>query len=225
LSSLLRIALCVLVIGFAGILIAPFLFTRKGYISFADTGEIGDTIGGITSPITSIVGSILVFLALRAQVLTNQVTQAQIHERQTKEQTRKEVNYVSELYHYFTNNIQHYETKYFRGHRAIMRTMSLLAKREREKAHDDGYLYYGTAAELYSILKLGKLFLEQVKKAKIDEHDKQYFKELVKHHYDSFIMPYLVKSSKGKCTVCGEKHNGIPMKMVAVIEETMLLLN
>lgn len=223
-SSLLRIALCVLIIGVAGTLIAPFVLTRQGFISFADTGQIGDTIGGITAPITSIVGAILVFLALRAQVLATKVTQEQISEQKSEEQTRKEVSYVSELYSYFTKNIQDYEVKYYRGHRAIMKVMNWLAKQEREHAHDADRLYYGTAAELFGILKLGKLFLQQVNKSKIDEHDKRYFKELIKHHYDSFILPYLLKNdTKPKCEICGEMHNGVPLKIVTVIKETVVM--
>jgi hypothetical protein len=106
-----------------------------------------------------------------------------------------------------------------------MKVMSLLVKWERKNAHDDGKLYYGTAAELYGILKLGKLFIEQVNKSTIGEQDKRYFKELVKHHYDSFIVPYLTKNStKPVCEVCGESHNGVPNKMLVVIQETVVLL-
>jgi hypothetical protein len=102
--------------------------------------------------------------------------------------------------------------------------MSLLVEWERKNAHSENKLYYGTAAELNGILKLGKHFLEQVNKARIDEHDKGYFKELVKHHYDSFILPYLTKNStKPACENCGEMHNGIPFKMLEVIQQTVVL--
>jgi hypothetical protein len=105
-----------------------------------------------------------------------------------------------------------------------MKVMNLLAKRERKNAHDEARLYYGTAAELYGILKLGKLVLEQVNKARIDDHDKHYYKELVMHHYDSFILPYLAKKSdRPACEICGERHNGIPNRMVVIIQETVVL--
>ena len=115
-----------LVLGVIASLTAPFLLTREGYISFTQTGQIGDTIGGITAPITSLVGSVLVFLALREQIIANQVTQKQIQAHRMEEQTKKEVMYVSELYKYFTRNIQNYETKYYKGHKAIMKVMSSL---------------------------------------------------------------------------------------------------
>ena len=222
-NNLLRIALLVLIIGVVGMLAAPFfLFTKSGFTSFSETGHIGDTIGGITAPISSLVGSVLLFLALKSQVVANKITHDQIRDQQAEEHRKKEINYVSDLYKYFFNSIQIFETKYYKGHKAIMKVMALLADSEQKEAHDEGRLYYGTAAELYSLLKLGKLFLEQVNKSRIEENDKRYFKELVKHHYDSFILPYLAKNT-ADCSVCGEKHNGIPFKMLAVIEETIVL--
>jgi len=223
LSSLLRIALIVLITGIIGIVAAPLLFTSSGF-SFAETGDIGDTIGGITAPIASLVGSVLVFLALKGQIVANKITLDQIRDQQLEEQRKKEVTYVSDLYKYFLNNIQTFETKYYKGHKAIMKVMSTLADSERKQAHDENRLYYGTAAELYSILKVGKLFTEHVNKCRLEQHDKNYFKGLVKHHYDSFIVPYLTKvNDKPDCPLCGEKHNGIPFKMLAVIQETILL--
>ena len=212
-----------LIMGVISMVSAPLLFTISGY-PLAETGDIGDTIGGITAPISSLAGSILVFLALKSQIVANKITQEQIRDQKVEEQMKKEVSYVSDLYKYFLNSIQTYETKYYKGHRAIMKVMSMLVESERKNAHEEGQLYYGTAAELYGILKLGKLFLEQVNKSRIDEDDKRYFKELVKHHYDSFILPYLAKNNeKPACEICGEMHNGIPFKMLTVIQETIVL--
>ncbi len=51
----------------------PYFFTRDWTdISFRDTGNIGDTIGGITAPFLSFFGSILVYLALKAQIDANE---------------------------------------------------------------------------------------------------------------------------------------------------------
>jgi hypothetical protein len=214
----------VLITGVICILAVPLMFIMSGHFSYLQTGQIGDAIGGITAPISSLVGSILVFLALKSQVISNRLTQQQIRDQQLEEQMKKEIAYVSDLYKFFLSSIKNFETKYYKGYKAIMKIMNLLAESERKNAHDEGRLYYGTAAELYGILKLGKLFLEQVNKSRMDEHDKRYFKELVKHHYDSFILPYLVKKTgKPDCEVCGETHNGVPFKMLAVIEETVVL--
>lgn len=71
-----------------GILICflPYLFTRNfDIISFKDTGNIGDTIGGVTAPFLSFFGSILVFLALKAQIDANEEIKIQF-QRQNQDQ-------------------------------------------------------------------------------------------------------------------------------------------
>lgn len=61
-------------LGFVGVVIValPYIFTRNlNFISFTETGSIGDTIGGITAPFLSFFGSILVYLALKSQIDAN----------------------------------------------------------------------------------------------------------------------------------------------------------
>ncbi len=59
---------------------APFLFSQLTWgVEFGEeTGPIGDTIGGITAPFLSLVGSILVFAALRAQIQANDIVLSQL---------------------------------------------------------------------------------------------------------------------------------------------------
>ena len=62
----------ILAVGIGSILIAPWLFTAySSTFNFHETGQIGDTIGGTTAPIASLVGSILIYLALKAQIEAN----------------------------------------------------------------------------------------------------------------------------------------------------------
>ena len=60
-----------LIAGGLIILILPFLLTGQYFLerfNFSETGQIGDTIGGITAPFMSLIGAFLVFYALKAQV-------------------------------------------------------------------------------------------------------------------------------------------------------------
>ena len=50
----------------------PFIFTRSGDLDFTDTGEIGDTIGGIMGPFVAIAAAILTFLAFWVQFKANE---------------------------------------------------------------------------------------------------------------------------------------------------------
>lgn len=224
-KKLLRIALLVLIIGVVAMFSAPFLFTTLGCGSFKTTGQIGDTIGGVTAPISSLVGSILVFLALKSQVVAYTIAQDQVSNQRLEEQRKKEINYISDLYKFFSNSIQMYETKFYKGHRAISKVLSVLADAERKRAHEEKRLYYGVTAELYSILKLGRLLADQLNKSGIEDVDKRHFRDLLKHHYDSFILPYVAShDDRPDCPTCGERHNGIPLTMSNLIHETTALL-
>lgn len=57
--------------GLLFMLVGPWIFTREGIVDFSHTGEIGDTIGGITSPIINLIGAFLVYLSFRAQMKAN----------------------------------------------------------------------------------------------------------------------------------------------------------
>lgn len=50
----------------------PFLFTINGCIDFRNTGQIGDTIGGIMGPFVAIAAAILTFLAFWVQFKANE---------------------------------------------------------------------------------------------------------------------------------------------------------
>jgi hypothetical protein len=69
-------------VGFL-LFILPLIFTSVNIslISFRETGQIGDTIGGITAPFIGFGGSILVYLALKAQIDANDKIQKQFDEQ------------------------------------------------------------------------------------------------------------------------------------------------
>ena len=55
---------------------STYIFTRSAIINsfdFNETGEIGDTIGGITSPVINIIGSILIYISFKAQINANKI--------------------------------------------------------------------------------------------------------------------------------------------------------
>ena len=72
-----------LLLGIIFTVISPWVFTRNvGLIDFQNTGEIGSTIGGITAPITSLIGAFLIYYALVAQRQANKI-QSQNNTTQT----------------------------------------------------------------------------------------------------------------------------------------------
>ncbi|HNR21033.1 MAG TPA: hypothetical protein PKN75_14555 [Bacteroidia bacterium] len=77
-------AVKLLLIGILLTIIAPYFLTRSwGLLDFSSTGQIGDTIGGITAPITSLIGAILVYFALKEQIKANKIIQDQVSDQKT----------------------------------------------------------------------------------------------------------------------------------------------
>jgi hypothetical protein len=76
----------VLIIGLSVLVISPFILTRPAsfnFLDFTNTGEIGDTIGGITAPIVNLIAAILVYLSFQQQILANEIQiNLIIHERE-----------------------------------------------------------------------------------------------------------------------------------------------
>lgn len=68
------IYLCIAIILTIAIGFLPYLLTSTSYciVDFSDSGEIGDTIGGIMGPFIAIVASLLTFLAFWVQFKANQ---------------------------------------------------------------------------------------------------------------------------------------------------------
>ena len=73
--------------------VSPYIFTRPGSIDFSNTGQIGDTIGGLMSPFIAIAGVIVAFLAFWMQKQANDIIVAQFNKKieldEQIEKTRK----------------------------------------------------------------------------------------------------------------------------------------
>ena len=94
-------------------IISPFLFTRSwGIIDFRETGSIGDTIGGITGPITNLIGALLVFYALRAQIEANEIIRKQFEQQKIDELERKKLFYITEQINIIRNDINEFSYVY-----------------------------------------------------------------------------------------------------------------
>lgn len=82
------------------ILFIPPLIIKTSFIDFfnlgATTNEIGDTLGGITSPFINAIAAILVFIAFKEQVKANNLIKEQQYFQHIQEQiNRLEDNFIS----------------------------------------------------------------------------------------------------------------------------------
>ena len=65
-----------LVVGILGVFFGPYIFTRHypfgwDWLDFSQTGDIGDTIGGITAPIVGLISILLLWWTLKEQLKFN----------------------------------------------------------------------------------------------------------------------------------------------------------
>jgi hypothetical protein len=88
--------------------ISPFLFTRHvdGFLDFSDTGEIGDTIGGLTAPFIGLLNAVLLWWTLRKQ--RDSFRQERMNDENDRYQERlnDEIDRYSERLNSLINNLK-----------------------------------------------------------------------------------------------------------------------
>ncbi|MDR1005715.1 MAG: putative phage abortive infection protein [Bacteroidales bacterium] len=118
---LIGIAIFLIIIAFA----SPYLITKYSLIDFTETGQIGDTLGGIMNPFIGIASIIVMFLAFYMQYKANEIQKRQFKINQFESQffemlkTHKEnIAEISvEPFHYWENDIK--TTQIISGRRAL----------------------------------------------------------------------------------------------------------
>jgi hypothetical protein len=95
-KRLIIIASLLIVISF----IAPWVLTRFSILDLTETGQIGDTLGGIMNPFIAIAGVIVTYLAFYMQFKANQYQREQfeIQLKKEKEQFRQELDLQKEQF-------------------------------------------------------------------------------------------------------------------------------
>lgn len=221
-----ELAKYVLVIGIISAFIFPIVFAYISPIeAFKDTGQIGDTIGGMTAPLVSIMGSILLYLALSDQLEANKILSEQIKENKEANALQHELGHISELYRLFEKNIDLFtyeehksnnkNVKLYAGSIAISRFVDHLILHTQD-AHDDKEAMRNEGAhEFLSILKSAELLVDKIKRSTITEEDKIFYKSLILHKIEYNLSPNFSRIEeyfKQKLTCeCGEDHGTFPI--------------
>jgi len=219
-----------LLVGGLVILIMPFLLTGHFFherFNFSETGQIGDTIGGITAPFLNLIGAFLVFYALQAQVKANELIQDQIDKDNDAKECENEAQNLNQLYSYLTDNIDSFhfttlpieqlknideiDTKTeYSGGQAFYHLFSQI------RCH-----YHGTqdelhsnqsVSELVSVLKIMDLLLDKLKVSK--SKNKEILTTLVGHLFNYKIVTRIREESENDlqviyCEDCRCNH-GLP---------------
>jgi hypothetical protein len=199
-------------------IILPLLLPLLPVRHLADFGSIGDAFGGIANPIAQIVGFVLLYLALRAQINANSILQMQVNAENTKEMQRRSVKLIHELYTFLENNINtfSYEAKFegangmqvLHGRRAIRCFIDDIEDMNIDLHNAEQLLQKDGVREILSILRIAENILDRINQADIDESDKLFYIDLMKHELTFSVFPYtdLDESANLKLEICPECH-------------------
>lgn len=94
------------------LILIPILTTQLDwFFDFTKTGNIGDTLGGITAPVIGVVSALLIYFSFRAQITANRIIQGQIDQQREEDNEKKEFNYQMEVYKHLKEVIESFVCK------------------------------------------------------------------------------------------------------------------
>lgn len=228
----LNLAIFTLVAGLILILISPWLLTlpKQMGVSFENSGQIGDTIGGITAPIVGLIGAILLFLALKAQINANKIVMDQMREQRELDSYQKLSSHMTEQVQILRDDINEYNltqtttsgprdarvvrTIQYKGVEAIIEALD--GMKEAHQDHDVKLISIPHFAHVRMILERLSLLVEDINNRPLNEIDKNYLLSTARYTYDARLRPVLKfleehrESKQEPCKSCGRVHSGIP---------------
>lgn len=124
------------------------------WFDFTNTGQIGDTIGGLTTPIIGIFSALLIYFSFRAQIKANYIVQSQIDRQRLEETEKREYNYQMEICNHVKEMINNYDKIYKRFNDSDLKgpiALSIILKSLINKKEND-FVDENLLKSLYKIL-------------------------------------------------------------------------
>lgn len=196
-----------LLIGIALIFLSLYLFTKPAFLSswdFSNTGQIGDTIGGITAPIINLLGAFLVYISFQEQLRANRIqVEALNDEKERNTYDRVFNNYIS-LYESVKSHLENLEfivqpkPNYgmdgsitsvnhivYKGLNAVNEFVIRIENKDKYTA--ENYEVYGILLSFQFILKSLSELSNLVESNIILTNDKAFLSQNIKLMYESFL--------------------------------------
>lgn len=231
-SKVNRYAKWTLILGIILTLVLPFSIPLFNLEELGKYGTVGDTIGGITSPVSQFLGSILIYLALKAQLDANMIIQDQVNEDNKQLIIRHDLEQIHELYSFFQNNIRSFSYEreiennkiILSGKRAIKHFFEDMEEMNVNIHSDDDILKIDGVREILSTINSAKIILQKTKNSKLTEEDKEYYNTLIYHELVFSIFPAGEIESVDplalkKCEMCEIYHGNFPPLIFLKIQE------
>ncbi len=185
--------LSVLIGGILLTIIAPFLFTIKARYTWmrfdATTGEIGETIGGITSPIVSLIAAILVYYSFQQQLEANEIQKRALKKQNRENREREDYNNVEMLIKELKEDFDRLEFGDERREKGIY-SLRLFIQTIRVAPPDvknDTYEKYATSLH-WTLIQI-VILLNRLKMASLSASSKELLFSRFHYYYIRFIEP------------------------------------
>jgi len=242
----LRIAIFTLIAGLALVLISPWLWSLPTLfgVSFEHSGQIGDTIGGTTAPIVGLIGAILLFLALKAQINANKIIMDQMQEQRELDSYQKLSTYLTQQVQMLREDINEFgfteskttgpahdrfkHTIQYKGVEAIMETLQAYGMPDHD--HDAVLVDIPHFAHIRMIIERLSALVEDIKSKPLKDVDKVYLLGTARFTYEARLRPVLLHfedyrgSNQRPCGKCGRVHRGIPEEIYKAYDKLNAML-
>jgi hypothetical protein len=128
-----RLAYIFLVIGLLFVIFAPYLFTQLStnrVFDFSNTGQIGDTIGGITAPFINLIAVLLIYFSFRQQLLSNEMQIGLINNEKEERKKTKELELINLAYNDLKTYVDNFQYVFEKTSIKDMKTLEEVYKGE-----------------------------------------------------------------------------------------------
>lgn len=185
--------LSLLIGGILLTILAPFLFTIKARYDWmrfdATTAEIGDTIGGITSPIVSLIAAILVYYSFQQQLEANEIQKKAMKKQNKENREREDYNNIEMLIKELKEDFDRLEFGDQRREKGIyaLRLFIQTIRHSPAEVKNDAYEKYATSLH-WTLIQI-VILLNRLKMASLSSASKELLFSRFHYYYIRFIEP------------------------------------
>jgi hypothetical protein len=101
-----------LFLGIILVFLSIYVFTRPAIWSnfdFSNTGQIGDTIGGISAPVINLIGALLIYFSFKEQFEANRIQRESLDNEILRNRESKEFDLLFSLFKEIKNEVENFE--------------------------------------------------------------------------------------------------------------------
>jgi hypothetical protein len=243
----LRLAVITLIGGVILMVISPWLWTLPSHfgVSFLHTGEVGDTIGGSTAPIVGLIGAILLFLALKAQIRANQIVMDQMRDQRELDSYQKLSSYMLQQVQLIRDDMNEFsitrtittgpsgnrikQTFHYRGVEAIVEALD--TAKDASYDHEVKLIDIPEFARIHMILERLNFLVQDISTQSLNDVDRTYLLGAARFTYNARLKPVLQMFEKHRanrlppCPTCGKVHAGLAEEIYQHYDKLNVLLN